>query len=154
MNGPLGIDPPRRPATLSTTGGGVVRYCVHVAEWVADLADAPVTHREEPHRWTSPASPGGAATGSVGVDQLANRRDLASQLVIARRFPGDLVAGVQDRGVVPVAEPRADAQQRDDGFLAHQEQRDLPGHHDRLVALLALEPVQPHALRFTHRTGH
>src|SRR6185369_7180800 len=67
---------------------------------------------------------------SVGVDQLADRRDLAAKLVVAGRFAGDLVAGVEDRRVVPTAELRADPEERHVGLLAHEEHRDLARHDD------------------------
>ncbi len=66
-------------------------------------ADAEDVHRVAPLSTDSgPLSTPGAV--SVGVDQLPDRRDLASQLVVDRDFAGDLVAGVEDRGVVPAAE--------------------------------------------------
>ncbi|CAN5585537.1 hypothetical protein BH20CHL6_BH20CHL6_00090 [soil metagenome] len=49
--------------------------------------------------------------GSVGVDQLADRCQLAAQLVVLLALPADLVAGVQDGGVVATAELAADAHQ-------------------------------------------
>src|SRR6188472_1655118 len=49
--------------------------------------------------------------GSVGVDQLADRGDLSAQLIVDGGFAGDLVARVQDRGVVPAAQLRPDPQE-------------------------------------------
>ena len=46
----------------------------------------------------------------VGVDQLADGGDLAAQLVVDGDLAGDLVAGVEDGGVVAPAELGADAQ--------------------------------------------
>src|SRR6185436_20032485 len=74
----------------------------------------------------------------VGVDQLPDGRDLAAQLVVDGDLAVDLLAGMQDRGMVTPAELGTDPEQRDVRLLAHQEHRDLARHDDRLVALLAL----------------
>ncbi len=47
-----------------------------------------------------------ATPASVGVDQLPDRGDLASQLIVVGRLAGDLVARVEHRGVVPAARAR------------------------------------------------
>ena len=48
---------------------------------------------------------------SLGVDELAHGGDLPPQLVVGGRLPGDLVAGMEDGGMVATAELRADAEQ-------------------------------------------
>jgi hypothetical protein len=55
----------------------------------------------------------------VRVDQLADRGDLAPQLIVDGRLAGDLVAGMEDGRVVPATQLGADPQQRDVGLLAH-----------------------------------
>ena len=87
-----------------------------------------------------------AEGGSVRVDELADRGDLAPQLVVDGRLAVDLVAGMEDRRVVATAELGADPEERHVGLLAHQEHRDLAGHDDRLVALLALERLHRDAV--------
>src|SRR5579859_4040364 len=62
---------------------------------------------------------------SVSVDELPNRRDLASQLVVDGGQSSDLVAGMEDGRVIAAAELGADPKERDVGFLAHEEHRDL-----------------------------
>src|SRR5439155_21625912 len=118
----------------------------HPPRTACDLAAPHGFHHWTGIWWTTRASSG----ASVGVDQLADRRDLPPQLVVACRLPGDLVAGVEHRGVVAPAELRADAQERDVGLLAHEEHRDLARDDDRLVALLALERVEAHAVVLGH----
>ena len=75
-------------------------------------------HQDRANGVATPGSPGerraarpSPTAGSVGVDQLADRGDLAAQLVVRARFAGDLVAGVEDRGVVPPAELGADPEE-------------------------------------------
>src|SRR5439155_17350506 len=90
----------------SRGGGGIVgpstaqrrflQPCIHPPRTACDLAATHDFHHWTAIWWTTPASSG----ASVGVDQLADRRDLPPQLVVACRLPGDLVAGVEHRGVV------------------------------------------------------
>src|SRR5450755_1795054 len=100
-----------------------------------------------------PPAPAPRAGRSVGVDQLAHSGDLAPKLVVGRRLAVDLVAGVEDRGVVPPAELGTDPQERHVGLFAHQVHRDLAGHDDRPVALLALERLHRHAVVVGHDPG-
>jgi hypothetical protein len=51
----------------------------------------------------SPATPFGA-TGSVGVDQLADGGDLTAELVVDSGFAGDLVAGMENGRMVAPAQ--------------------------------------------------
>ena len=55
-----------------------------------------------------PASP---PLHSIGVDELTHGGDLPPQFVVGGRLPRDLVAGMEDGGMVATAEFRADAEQ-------------------------------------------
>jgi hypothetical protein len=91
--------------------------CVHVAVAVQPVTTTHLhtptvvfsTSYAPPCPQTAPQTP--RRDVSVGVDQLANRRDLPAQLVVAGGLPGDLVARMEDRRVVAVAELGADPEQ-------------------------------------------
>src|ERR1035437_544198 len=72
----------------------------------------------------------------VGVDQLADRRQLPPQLVVDAHLAVDLVASMEDGRVISSTQLRSDTQQGHIRLLAHQEHGDLAGHDDGLVALL------------------
>src|SRR6187200_1098112 len=90
------------------------RVSVHRGEPLRPPESAGYVHRRAwfstDSRWLSTGrGPGmGFAAGprrcSVGVDQLADRGDLAAQLVVDRHLAVDLVAGMQDRRMVAAAE--------------------------------------------------
>ena len=67
---------------------------------------APARNVRGPEAWAVTAG-----CSSVGVDQLANRGDVAAHLVVEGRLPVDLVVRVEDGGVVPASELGADPQQ-------------------------------------------
>ncbi len=52
-----------------------------------------------------------SASSGVGVDGLPDGRQLAAQLLVARGLLIDLLAGMQDRGVVTTSELGTDAQE-------------------------------------------
>src|SRR5919206_4006022 len=90
---------------------------------------------------------------SVGVNELPDGRYLASEFVVDGRFTGDLVARVENRGMVAPAELCADSKQRYVRLLAHEEHRDLARHDDALVALLAAQRVHLDAVVVRDRLG-
>src|SRR3954447_24942690 len=86
-----------RPGDLSTTGRRCPRIRAgcpqkRVPEPVQVRTAEEVQSRED---WVAerPATP--TTRRSVGVDQLADRGDLAAQLVVDGALAGDLVAGVE-----------------------------------------------------------
>ena len=149
---------PREAGAVDSRGPAARRPVVHTG---------PRFSTEFGPRYPQPGQAGAAAAGdprpggtgrrgrrpagaSVGVDQLADGRDVAAQLVVDGDLAVDLVAGVEDRGVVAAAQLGADPEERDVRLLAHQEHRDLARRHDRPVALLAAE-LRPSRRRSTRR---
>ncbi|MEA2676359.1 MAG: hypothetical protein QOJ81_500 [Chloroflexota bacterium] len=102
---------------IDRTGSGRIQPIFHTTR-----LDPPIKHRftgSYPHlrkrgfhsrrrRWGQGI---GAVTPLFGVDELPDGSEIAPQLLVLLGFSVDLVARMQDRGVVTAAELLADAQQ-------------------------------------------
>src|SRR5215218_2760724 len=125
---------------------------VHNRGWFS-TDSAPLSTIER-SKWTRRAWPRNvramSRSRSVGVDQLPDGGDLTPELVVDGDLARDLVAGVQDRRVIPAAKLGTDPEERDIRLFTHQEHRDLARHDDRLVSLLAGEDVHRDAVVLRH----
>src|SRR5437764_11137529 len=84
--------------------------------------------------------------GLLGVEELAERVDVAPEVVVLAHLALDLLAAVEDGRVVAAAEGFTDAEQRRLGLLAHEVHRDLARQDDLLVAGLAAELIRGNAV--------
>src|SRR5882762_11840164 len=79
---------------------------------------------------------------SIGVQQLAKRPHVASEVVVFGHLAFDLLAAVQDGGVVSSAERFADPHEWGLGLLAHEVHGDLAREDDLPIARLPLDLVE------------
>src|SRR6266545_6653837 len=87
-----------------------------------------------------------APSGLVRVQHLAEGPDVPAEVVVLGHLALDLLAAVEDGGVVAAAESLADTHERRLGLLAHEVHRDLAREDDLLVAGLAAELFGRHAV--------
>jgi hypothetical protein len=108
----------------------------HALRWRTGCGDDMSTNRPSyphpktpyPHSWAAGpplGPPGNSQAGSVRVEQLAKRSDVAAEIVVLGHLSLDLLAAMEDRRVVTTAESLADPHEGGLGFFAHEVHRDL-----------------------------
>src|SRR3989441_11015339 len=88
---------------------------------------------------------------AVGVQHLAQSADVPPEIVVLGHLPLDLLAAVQHRGMIPAAQGLPDPKERGLRLLTHEVHGDLAREDDLLVAGLALDLIERHAVVAGHR---